>query len=340
MDLKILQSTDKNRGIFMPGFTTHYLFGIDAYTHIPCGSFRDNLKHNHSAFALGLQGPDLFFYYLPSYLMHRQNIGALAHSSHTGAFFANLLDSRQLFSEKPQALGIADAYITGFIGHYTLDCAVHPYVYAFTGYNPKTPPSHTQYFGQHAYFETEIDCELLFRKKRLYPSEFHQSATIRLSHLQRKVITRMLVYAYRSTYPGIAASDILLGGAPLWMKLGTRFLRDPSGQKKVLARLIEKLFLGRAFLSPMVASDYYRFIEDPLNLTHRGWKHPWTGEIHHTSFPELYQQAEVLYLKRIRELAHLLRDGCPANEKETFLLEYGNRSFLSGLFCSEASSPA
>ena len=56
MDLKILQSTDKNRGIFMPGFTTHYLFGIDAYTHIPCGSFRDNLKHNHSAFALGLQG--------------------------------------------------------------------------------------------------------------------------------------------------------------------------------------------------------------------------------------------------------------------------------------------
>lgn len=178
------------------------------------------------------------------------------------------------------------------MGHYTLDCTIHPYVYAFTGYNAQTPPSNTEYFGQHAYFETELDSELLYEKKHLYPSQFHQNATIRLTTLQRKVIVRMLCYAYRNTYPDISVSELFLSGAPFWMKLGTHLLNDPSGQKKVLSRLIEKIFLGRAFLSPMVASDYYRFIKDPMNLHHRVWIHPWTKKSSTASFPELYDQAE------------------------------------------------
>lgn len=57
----------------------------------------------------------------------------------------------------------------------------------------------------------------------------------------------MLCYAYRNTYPEISVSEFSLSGAPFWMKLGTHLLNDPSGQKKVLSRLIEKIFLGRAF---------------------------------------------------------------------------------------------
>ena len=315
----------------MPGFTTHYLFGVDTYQRLSPGSFRDNLKKNHSAFALGLQGPDLFFYYLPSYLIHRQNIGALAHSNKTGAFFSHLLESRRFFSKNTKALGVADAYITGFMGHYTLDCIVHPYIYAFTGYTPKTPPSHTRYFGQHAYLETEIDTELLHRKKHLSPSQFRQSATIRLTPLQCRVITRMLTYSYKSTFPGIQAKDSLLKDAPLWMKLGTQALRDTSGRKKVLLRLIEKMLLGRAFLSPMVASDRIRFVDDPLNLCHRIWTHPWTGTDSSASFPELYQQAESVYLKRILQFSHLIQENCETVQWHVFLREYGNRSFLSGL---------
>jgi hypothetical protein len=317
----------------MPGFTTHYLFGVDAYHHISSPQIRQNLKYNHSAYALGLQGPDLFFYYLPSYLMHRENIGALAHRKDTGAFFANLLGSRVLFSGKEHELAIADAYITGFLGHYTLDCAIHPYVYAFTGYTPHTPPSNTEYFGQHAYFETEIDNELLLRKKQLLPSQFQQNATIHLTPLQHKVIVEMLVHAYRNTYPDILSSEVLLGGAPLWMKMGTRMLNDPSGQKKVLTRFIEKILLGRAFISPMLASDYYCFIQDPLNLTHRKWIHPWTHESRTSSFPELYRPALKHYLERIRRYDLMIQCGCPADAVDGFLTEYGNLSFLSGLPC-------
>lgn len=221
------------------------------------------------------------------------------------------------------------------MGHYTLDCTIHPYVYAFTGYNAQTPPSNTEYFGQHAYFETELDSELLYEKKHLYPSQFHQNATIRLTTLQRKVIVRMLCYAYRNTYPEISVSEFSLSGAPFWMKLGTHLLNDPSGQKKVLSRLIEKIFLGRAFLSPMVASDYYRFIQDPMNLKHHTWIHPWTKESSNASFPELYEQAEKIYHKRLVDYAHLQHSGFPQKETARFLSAYGNLSFLSGLPCDE-----
>lgn len=319
----------------MPGFTTHYLFGVDVYRRIPFRHIHENLKYNHSAFALGLQGPDLFFYYLPSYLMHRENIGALAHHKDTGAFFSNLLESRKLFTGRKRSLAVADAYIMGFLGHYTLDCAIHPYVYAFTGYTPDMPPSNTEYFGQHAYFETEIDNELLYRKKHLLPSQFHQNATIRLSPLQSKVVVQMLVYAYRNTYPKVLASEVLLGGAPLWMKIGTRLLNDPSGQKKVLTRLIEKILLGRAFISPMLASDYYCFIEDPLNLAHCKWIHPWTKETSSSSFFDLYEPALNLYLSRVLNYDHMIRNGCADSDKQEFLAGYGNLSFLSGLPCED-----
>lgn len=317
----------------MPGFATHYLFGADAYRQLDCTELCSIIRQNHSAYALGLQGPDLFFYYLPSYLLHGHNIGALAHSDKTGEFFAHLLESRNLFPGKTTDLAIADAYIMGFLGHYTLDCAVHPYVYAFTGYTPKNPPKNTSYFGKHAYFETEIDNTLLLRKKHLRPSEFRQAATIRLSCRQRTVITRMLVYAYRNTYPGIVAAEILFGNAPHWMTLGTRLFRDPSGRKKVLTRLLERLMLGRAFISPLLPSDRIRFITDPLNHRHKAWRHPWSDRISTASFDELYRTAGRRYLSRLRAYDRLRQNGFAETLRRSFLDEYGNLSFLSGLPC-------
>lgn len=314
----------------MPGFTTHYFFGVDAYKRIPLASVRQNLRFNHSAYALGLQGPDLFFYYLPSYLLHRENLGALAHSCNTGAFFSCLLESRLLFTGDSRKLAVADAYLTGFIGHYTLDCGAHPYVYAFTGYTPENPPKNVQYFGRHAYFETELDKLILYQKKHTQPSHFHQNRTILLTPLQRKVISQMLTYAYRNTYPGLLMHELMIGQATFWMKKGTELLRDPSGQKKVLTRLMEQLFIGKAFLSPMVASDRYQFVQDPANNAHREWVHPWTGAKSSESFLDLYHKAGALFLSRISQYYQAIHDGFTEEGRARIAHNYGNLSFLSG----------
>ena len=144
----------------MPGFVTHYLFGEEIYHQLKCNFQKKNLFYNRSAYAFGLQGPDLFFYYLPSYALHRHNLGALAHTTEPRAFFHGLLESYGRLSSAADR-GIAEAYISGFLGHYLLDTTCHPYIYAMTHYHDKKEKS---YFSRHAYLETEIDTELLARK--------------------------------------------------------------------------------------------------------------------------------------------------------------------------------
>ena len=315
----------------MPGFVTHYLFGVDAYKKIKTDSIRMNLKKNHSAYSLGLQGPDIFFFYLPSYLLHKQNIGDLAHRKDTGAFFSYLLESRILFDGKPKYLKIADAYITGFIGHYILDSIVHPYVYAFTKYNPDKAPKNSEYFGQHAYFETEIDNELLYLKKGLTPSNFRQDSVIRLSKMQKKVITKMLTYAYTNTYSNITVYNSHIKSAIHWMVMGTRLMHDPSGQKKVVVRFVEKVLFDRPFISAMMASDHHKFVLNCFNLNNKTWIHPWTKEKSNESFFDLYEKALSIYTKKIVSYYQLVHNGYKETERQAYTKAYGNRSFISGL---------
>lgn len=161
----------------MPGFVTHYLFGEEIYHQLKCNFQKKNLFYNRSAYAFGLQGPDLFFYYLPSYALHRHNLGALAHTTEPRAFFHGLLESYGRLSSAADR-GIAEAYISGFLGHYLLDTTCHPYIYAMTHYHDKKEKS---YFSRHAYLETEIDTELLARKRHKTPCEFHAADTIQLT---------------------------------------------------------------------------------------------------------------------------------------------------------------
>lgn len=315
----------------MPGFVTHYLFGVDAYKMLPANSIKKNLRKNHCAFALGLQGPDVFFYCPYSHLFHDRNIGDLAHSKNTGTFFYHLMKSRLLFDDNRKKQAIADAYLTGFIGHYSLDCTAHPYVYAFTGYNAQTPPSVVNYFGQHTYLETEIDNEILFAKKQLLPTEFFQNKTIALTALQRSVISKMLAYAYRNTYPDYTVTELEVKFASICMFIGTGLLRDTTGQKKVAVRFTEKVFLGKPLISPMVASDFYQFVPDPLNLAHRTWIHPWTFEPSEDSFINLYNQAQSLYNMRIVNFYGIIDEGFTPEGIKEFMKDYGHISFLSGI---------
>lgn len=313
----------------MPGFTTHYLFGEEAYKRLPDSGLRRIIKTDRRAFSLGLQGPDVFFYYLPSYLMHTDNLGALAHDRDTGTFFSHLLQSRFLFEGNEKKANIADAYICGFMGHYTLDCTIHPYVYAFTGYDPQKRQKSTEYFGQHSYFETELDNEMLRLCKNIKPTEFHQNATIHLSAVEKRVVSVMLAYAYRHTYH-VLATPLIMRGAMRWMETGTRLINDPSGQKKVMVRLVEKYALDRPFISPMLASDNYRFVPDPFNESHRTWVHPWTQNRSKETFMDLFQKAGDLYDSHLNLYGKMVEKGFTEERKEALLKSYGNRSFLSG----------
>ena len=111
----------------MPGFTTHYLFGQQAYQLIRDAGQKQAIQNFHTVFSLGLQGPDIYFYDILSHFLAKKNPGSIAHTADTGKFLAHLLKAPMIFSTGKERK-IAQVYILGYIGHYLLDTACHPYV--------------------------------------------------------------------------------------------------------------------------------------------------------------------------------------------------------------------
>lgn len=315
----------------MPGFTTHYLFGLNTYKHLDYMKIKKILHENHAAYSIGLQGPDVFFYFLPSYLVHSNNIGSVAHEKRTGTFLHYLLESCKLFPDYEERQ-IAEAYIAGFLGHYVLDTHCHPYIYWKSRFEEKN----SRYHGTHMRLEVDIDAELLQFYKHRAPSRFRQESTIMLTTSQRRTIAAILYYVYAKTYPELRICYTTMRVSIRSMQLGTRFLRDSSGKKKVLLRKLESMILGYPLLSSMIPSDSLTFYIDPLNVLHKQWHNPWDKNFTFTdSFFDLMDDAKKEYTDVLIKLSGIF--SCQphsemASEKTAELLKrLGNKSYHSGL---------
>ena len=316
----------------MPGFATHYIFGRETYHALKKNPIKKNLYDNRASYGLGLQGPDIFFYYLPSYVLEGHNIGSIAHVQETRAFFQGLIQSCMTFRTQEER-DIAEAYLAGFLGHYTLDTVCHPYIYAMTHYHGKEEKA---YFSRHAYLEVDIDTALLSLKLHRTPRSFHAADTLRLTLRQKRVIADMLFYAYRYAFPEMKFRRYTMHLAIFSMQLGMRILHDDTGKKKALVRLTEKYCLGYPLFSPLFPSDNLFFRTDPFNLRHASWKNPWDDSlVSSESFFELYEKAKALYISRIRKLFHVLHSKADTAASRRLLRDllddYGNCSFHSGL---------
>ena len=73
--------------ILVPGFTTHYLFGVKAYNDLPNNYLKHVISKYRWLYQLGLQGPDIFFYNVPI-LRHRdyRNVGSHMHEYQVTTF--------------------------------------------------------------------------------------------------------------------------------------------------------------------------------------------------------------------------------------------------------------
>ena len=121
----------------MPGFTTHYIFGMKAYNDLPNNQLKRIIAKYRWLYQLGLQGPDMFFYYIPV-LRHRdyRNVGSYMHEHHINEFFRcslnrlSRLQSRQQ-REQAAAYGHSERREFAFL-------IVHSMLHLF-GYDHMTP---------------------------------------------------------------------------------------------------------------------------------------------------------------------------------------------------------
>lgn len=315
----------------MPGFTTHYLFGQQTYQKLHPSELKQTIQRYHTVFALGLQGPDIFFYFFPFFFWKGGIPGSLAHTTNTQKFLWYLLKSPEIFESKRQQK-IAQTYVFGFIGHYLLDSICHPYVYGRTGYHP----TEKDYLGHHIGLETDIDTTLLWEYQEKLPSEFHGAECISLTKEQEDIVSKAVYFAFKKAYPALKISPGIVKSSIHAIKQGCRLLYDSTGYKKILVRRIESLCPGYGILSSLIPSDTILYHNDPLNLKHHPWINPWDETtISYQSFTELFEEAEKDYKRILRDIAYFFSRERTPEEKQTALKvmvrHLGDRSYHSGL---------
>lgn len=107
----------------MPAIYAHDRFGAEVSKRLD-GDLREIINKYYPQFSIGLQGPDIFFFYRPFCRNRINKYGTLLHHVSALPFFKHALsvvrrngrDSREY------------AYLMGFICHFILDSECHPYV--------------------------------------------------------------------------------------------------------------------------------------------------------------------------------------------------------------------
>ena len=286
----------------MPSQLLHTLFGED----VLAGLYRrvasrpdiapytlpEKIRNTHKeAFALGCQGPDIFYH-----SRRRRPVGleygTLLHRRGIGLFSAELLG--MALPEPPEkdinALGV---YALGFMTHAILDRAAHPFI-VYKSFR-LSPPKHDSisYAQAHAFFERIIDVRMLALLRGAEVSSWDQEGLLAETcahppRLLKELLARVLVRAF----PERAGKD-----GKLDSRIENTFL-----DSAVFYRLTAPANVAREMINvpPSLRKDHLVYIYpgelpeqiDFLNLEKRPWFYPAGEERKDTrSFPEVYAGA-------------------------------------------------
>lgn len=336
----------------MPGFTTHYLFGVDVYHSIPNCDLKKIIRTYPSAYKLGLQGPDIFFFYLPCLLGNQsKNLGSAMHQSNVNKFFENYLTALDSYSGKTREIGIS--YLAGFLCHYGLDALAHPFIYSRTDkeiYNvgailrddhSVSQDIKTLYYADHRILETIIDTLMLKKRKNLVPSKFLKDQIVRMPKEVSDTLSFLLCNSINSTYYNCCTlSPRNLHRVFHAMKRECKILANRTTKKKQLVERIENRYIKFPLLSSLIPSDFVADEDDALNLSHHTWSLPWEPNCTFSaSFLDLYKDAIEQCRMNLVMLDNYLK--MPASSlsqyicKNILLQKLGNRSYHTGEPLSE-----
>lgn len=322
----------------MPGFTTHYIFGMKAYNDMPSHPLKHIIAKYRWLYQLGLQGPDIFFYNIPI-LRHRdyRNVGSHMHEHDVNRFFDCCLRHIGQISSKQQKEE-AISYLAGFLNHYIADSICHPYIYARIGYEVKNPT--TAQHGRHAALENDLDAILLWRYKKKKPSEFNQTASICLNGQELQFISHFLASCINETYYPITYRNNFqvtpaMVHRSIWaLRFGCRTLSDKSGIKKQGIAAVEALFTKHPVASSKLVTDTISDYRKSCNLDHEIWCNPWKPSIASSaSFVDLFHQTLAKCHSVYCLLNQSITSSVPPDKQDLspLLNELGNYSYHSGL---------
>lgn len=254
----------------MPCFYSHYSMSEAAEAAAP-EYVRGLIKRNAPYYHLGAQGPDpfLFFIVRPPYKKYMR-LGSLLQGEKAGAALSTLL---RLCAGDDRLR----AYYLGYLCHYALDCAAHPYIMSRI-----CDMCHTRY-------ETQINTALLMYHG-VDPLKYHPASAVEITREQAKILDPVWDEVLREVC-GTARKGVF-GDAVVAIKRSFSLIRDVRHVKRTIARPVEKLAgVPNYFTGWLFDGRLYGDI-DYLNLKKTPWKPVWeSGPPHTESFPQLFDAA-------------------------------------------------
>ena len=107
----------------MPASYTHQQFGNQVFNHLDDQEIKQIIANNLNYYNIGLQGPDILFFYQPLKTNYVNTLGNQLHQDIARAFFEQ---AQVIIKENHDERSLA--YILGFINHFILDSECHGYV--------------------------------------------------------------------------------------------------------------------------------------------------------------------------------------------------------------------
>jgi len=316
----------------MPNLVTHYLCGLDAVKNLEVSDCRQLINKYHNVFNLGLQGPDILFYYEVwpwSSKSLDKNIGEIMHISKVNKMFGAFID--YIIQKNGDEKNILTVYLMGFICHNIMDSIAHPYIFYRSGFNTPKFNNENLFLYYHRRFETSVDVLLCqdFLNKKIY--ELNIDNLIKVNDTELNLISEL----YRNAVKLVFNYDISKKKfirAVKEMQLIEKLLKDPKGWKKKLIGFIDNIIYGFPLFSSLIFPLELKDGLDYLNLSNREWSMPHDETIKSSkSFLDLFYEASEKTGRLCDKLYCTLYQNNPC---VSYVLELlGNNSYISGIDC-------
>ncbi len=293
----------------MPDVVIHYAMGQEVRNRLS-PEIRSSLREAPYIFAL--YGPDPWFMYKPWH--HGSGRGRTMHTRRTGAFLLSLAKAsrRARGTEAGEQLF---SYLAGFLCHYALDSATHPYIIW------ATTEIHRQ-VQSHRAFEHTLDLremERLGLRKGSHPVVDHFLPSLQLPPEMRQELDAVYqkVYGWENAWQQVNRC----------YRLFRRFylLTDnPGGFVSILARTLK-----RELLQAFAYSESYLSGVDVENNAHAIWHSAYSPEeTFTTDFARMRETATERAVAMIQAVRCQIDGALTEAELRRII---GNTSYLSGL---------
>lgn len=252
----------------MADFVTHFLFGTRAISVFPVPA-KLAAERRPAVFYWGLQGPDPLFYRKIMVGSPLHKYGNRMHSERTDELFFAF--SRAVNRLTGETRAIAEAYFYGFLCHYALDCAIHPYVYCRQTECLEDDPTLSA-SAVHCQIESDIDYALYERIKEAPATDFDPDDYYKLTDEEIATLAVLLHYLLKTVY-GVRVETAELRGAFREMLSWENFLYSDSSAVYRGARKVEELVGKGAILTSHMKIAPPEW--DCLNEEHTIWRNLW-----------------------------------------------------------------